>query len=85
MYKVAGVIALLGCLFAIPVWSSTVVVTSNADSGPNTLRDAIASANAGDTIMFSLPGATITLTSTLTLTKNTRTPTVPAARMRRSM
>jgi len=70
MYRIAGVVALLGCLFAVPAWPSTVVVTSNADSGPNTLRGAIAGANAGDTIKFTLPGATITLASTLTLAKD---------------
>jgi gliding motility-associated-like protein len=53
----------------------TIVVTSNADSGPGTLREAIATANANgtavyDTIVFNIPdvsiaGRTITLQTTL--------------------
>lgn len=66
----ARVAALLCCLFSISAWSATVIVTSNADSGPNTLRNALANANAGDTITFALPGATITLASTLTVAKD---------------
>jgi hypothetical protein len=48
------------------------VVTSSADSGPGSLRQAIADAAAGDTIVFALTlPATITLTSdTLVLTKD---------------
>jgi predicted outer membrane repeat protein len=70
VFGLAGVVALLFCLFTLPAWPATVIVTSNADTGPNTLRAAIAGANSGDTIAFTLPGATITLASTLTLTKN---------------
>jgi hypothetical protein len=51
--------------------AATITVTSTADSGPNTLRNALASANAGDTIVFNLPyPATITLASELAITKN---------------
>ena len=44
---------------------STVVVTNNADSGPGSLRDAIANAASGDTIVFadSVKNETITLSS----------------------
>src|SRR6516162_10388197 len=44
---------------------STLMVLNNADSGPGSLRDTIASAASGDTIAFSqaLAGGTITLTS----------------------
>ena len=44
---------------------STVIVTNNADSGPGSLRDAIANASSGDTIVFadSVKNETITLTS----------------------
>jgi hypothetical protein len=48
-------------LGAIPASANTIAVTSNADSGPGTLRSAIASANAGDTI--TIPPMTITLSS----------------------
>jgi hypothetical protein len=44
------------------VHAATITVTSTADSGPNTLRQALADANDGDTIDFSVTG-TITLTS----------------------
>src|SRR2546422_2842114 len=49
---------------ASPVFGSTITVTSTNNSGAGTLRDAIAAANPGDTINFSLIyPATITLTS----------------------
>lgn len=49
--------------------AATLVVTSTADSGTATLRNAIASANSGDTITFGVSG-TIILNSTLpTITK----------------
>src|SRR5262249_36844537 len=52
---------------------STLVVLNNSDSGPSSLRDRIASAASGDTIIFSpaLAGETITLTSgQLNIAKN---------------
>ena len=56
----------------IPVHASTLTVTSNADSGPGSLRQAIADAVAGDTITFdaSLAGATINLASTLNISRD---------------
>ena len=66
-----GVISL--CLFLCTqfTWSADVPVTSDADSGPNTLRAALATATNGDTIVFALPaGSTISLASTLTVTNN---------------
>ncbi len=67
-------VAGLALLLARPPVSraATLVVTSTADSGPGTLRDAIASAASGDTITFSLPAnSTITLTSgELVINKN---------------
>lgn len=53
--------------------AATVTVTNNADSGAGSLRDTIAAATAGDTIIFdaSLDEATITLGGTkLTIAKN---------------
>jgi len=50
--------------------AATLTVTTSNDSGPGSLRQAIANAAAGDTITFSLPtSSTITLTTTLTSTK----------------
>jgi predicted outer membrane repeat protein len=67
---VAGVFAFLVGLFSLPACASTIIVTSNADDGPNTLRAALAGANDNDTITFAPPGTTITLASTLTVAKN---------------
>ncbi|MGH9966445.1 MAG: hypothetical protein ACREBG_01230 [Pyrinomonadaceae bacterium] len=56
----------LSLLLARPPVSraATLTVTSTADSGPGTLRQAILDAVSGDTITFSLPAnSTITLTS----------------------
>jgi hypothetical protein len=56
------------CLCTPLAWSADVPVTSNADGGPGTLREALANANNGDRIVFALPaGSTITLASTLTV------------------
>lgn len=46
----------------IRAFSDTLIVTSDADSGPGSLREAVATAAAGDTIIFQLPlPAVITL------------------------
>jgi hypothetical protein len=66
-----GVIVLLGLIIAAPVFGNTITVTSTADSGPGSLRDAIATASNGDTINFSLTyPATITVSTPLTLGPN---------------
>ena len=64
--RLAGLLSLLG---AASVSAATITVTSAADSGAGSLRAAIASAQAtGDTIDFALaPGATIQLSSELTV------------------
>jgi hypothetical protein len=55
---------------AVPSFAKTLTVTNTDDSGPGSLRDAIATADVGDRIEFSVTGA-ITLTSgSLTLDKN---------------
>src|SRR5437016_2051876 len=53
--------------------AATIIVTTTADSGPGSLRAAIAAANDGDTIQFdpALNGQTIDLTSAeLAINKN---------------
>ena len=53
---------LVVALLPVPVSAATYIVTNTSDSGPGTLRQAIADAASGDTITFSVTG-TITLTS----------------------
>src|SRR5271157_2336129 len=64
--------ALLMLVLAGGATASAQVVTNSADSGPGTLRSAIANAASGAVITFdpSLSGATITLSSTLTINTN---------------
>ena len=62
----------LAVFSAVPAFAATITVTNQADSGPGSLRDAIAAAAPGDTINFSLTlPATIMLTSgELLISKN---------------
>jgi gliding motility-associated-like protein len=72
---------LLGLLFSLIAFPATIIVSSNADSGPGTLRDALTQAAGNgttnrDSIIFAIPdnslaGRTITLLSKLpVLTSN---------------
>lgn len=71
----AGLSALTGAALIIGVWAppagaAQLLVTSNADSGPGSLRQAITDAASGDTITFS-GGMAVTLTTgLLTIDKN---------------
>ena len=70
-FVLAGVFSLCLFLCAEPARAADVLVTSDGDSGPNTLRDALANANSGDAIVFALPaGSTITLANPLEITNN---------------
>jgi hypothetical protein len=61
---------LLFCAGAIQLQAATITVTNTNDSGPNSLRQALAVAHDGDRISFAVSGA-ITLTSGgLGITKN---------------
>jgi hypothetical protein len=55
-------IGLLLYAVALPVYAATITVTNTNDSGAGSLRQALTSANDGDTITFAVTG-TITLTS----------------------
>src|SRR4030095_4553162 len=58
------------CVFAMPAHAATITVTNTSDSGPGSLRQALAVAHNGDRITFAVSG-TITLTSGgLQVTKN---------------
>ena len=69
MKRFLAVFALVGFLIPSSSRAATITVTSTADSGAGSLRDAIAAASSGDTINISVTG-TITLTSTLTIAKS---------------
>ncbi|MBN8279839.1 MAG: hypothetical protein J0M16_04455 [Gammaproteobacteria bacterium] len=67
----AGILVLL--LVAAPARSGTLFVTSGADSGPGTLRQAIIDASSGDRILFAPGVSTVELTSgQLLVNKNLR-------------
>ncbi len=66
--RVGSGVALLILLHAVPVFGTTFTVTNTNDSGPGSLRDAIANAAHYDTINFSLAlPATINLDAPLEL------------------
>ena len=58
---VAGFLVLFFIVIA-PVFANTIIVTNTDDSGPGSLRNALAVANDGDTVDFAVAG-TIALTS----------------------
>src|SRR5262249_24359600 len=55
---------------AAPTRAATLTVTTTADSGPGSLRAAIQSASAGDTITFGVTGTIALTTGPLRLDKN---------------
>src|ERR1700744_4411368 len=63
-YFFAGALLAL-CLLLQPAQGATNIVVNTADSGDGSLRAVLASANAGDTVIFAddLAGQTIQLTS----------------------
>src|SRR4030095_6470157 len=50
--------------------ASTLTVTNNQDAGPGSLRNAIASAASGDTILLQVTGAIELVTTTLVINKD---------------
>jgi len=61
-FKSAAICLSLACALAMPANATTIVVTNTNDSGPGSLRQALAIANDGDAINFAVTGS-ITLTS----------------------
>ena len=64
-----AVFAMSGFL-TLPIQAATVMVTSTADSGTGSLRDAIAAASSGDNIDISVTGTIMLTTGALTITKS---------------
>ena len=71
-------IGLLLCAVAIPAHATTIMVTNTNDSGPGSLRQALADASDGDTITFAVAGA-IQLTSGELVIDNSITISGPGA------
>ena len=62
-FKTVAVCLVWACALAIPANATTIVVTNTNDSGPGSLRQALAIANDGDTIDAAGVSGVITLTS----------------------
>lgn len=70
MKSFLAVFAIVGGLFPLASQAATTTVTSTADSGGGSLRDAVAAASSGDTVNINVTG-TITLTGgPLTISKS---------------
>src|ERR1043166_2432 len=79
MTRFAALCLALLCAIAISAHATTITVINTNDSGPGSLRQALADANHGDTIDFdpSLKGQTITLTTAGLLINRSITVTGP--------
>src|SRR2546426_3931515 len=64
-HRLAVMCLALLCAAVNGVYAATITVTSTADSGTNTLRDAIANAASGDTIEFAVTGTISTFSGLL--------------------
>lgn len=58
------------CTVAIPAHAATITVTNTNDSGPGSLRQALATANDGDTITFTVTGSIALTTGELLVDKS---------------
>jgi len=71
-WRAVAISLLLTGSASAPAWAATITVTTNADTGPGSFRQAVASAVAGDTINFNLtwPATIAILTTPFYFTKN---------------
>src|SRR5881296_4788685 len=60
----------LFCAVAISAYANIITVTNTNDSGPGSLRQALADANDGDTITFAVTGAISLTSGELVINKN---------------
>src|SRR5438093_3458173 len=60
----------LFCAVAISAYANIITVTNTTDSGPGSLRQALADANDGDTITFAVAGAISLTSAELVITNN---------------
>jgi len=70
MKRFLAVFAIVGFLVPSSSRAATINVTSTADSGAGSLRDAIAAASSGDTINISATGTIILMGAPLTISKS---------------
>ena len=63
-------IGLLLCVMAMQARAATITVTNTNDSGPGSLRQALANANNGDTISFAVTGTISLFNGELVIGKN---------------
>ena len=68
--RFAVISGLLVCAMAIQTGAATITVTNTNDSGPGSLRQALADANDGDTISFEVIGTIRLTTGALLIAKN---------------
>ena len=76
MHYIFTLFSLLFLLAGSCLQGATITVTSNADSGANTLRAALASAASGDTIDFAIPPTGSVATINLLTVLNVNTPVI---------
>jgi hypothetical protein len=68
--SLAAIATLLLCASLIPAYAASITVTTTNDSGPGSLRQALAIANDGDTIMFAVTGSIVLTNGELVVDKS---------------
>src|SRR5438094_3832619 len=69
-YACVSICSALFCAVAISAYANIITVTNTNDSGPGSLRQALADANDGDTITFAVTGAISLTSAELVITNN---------------